>query len=82
MRVIWWVYHPVFSVPDATGVPRLREGSIYADEVVAMDEAPGLFDGGGRHVLSVHPGSAQIAFEVPGGKVRAERTQFAPSRAI
>ena len=46
------------------------------DEVVSVDEAPGLLDGGGRHVVSVHPGSAQIALEVPGGKVRTERAQL------
>ena len=76
MRVIWWVHHPVFSVPDATGAPRLREGSIYVGEVVSVDEAPGLFDRSWRHGMSVHPGGSQVAFEVPGGKVRAERTQL------
>ena len=43
-----------------------------------MDEAPGLFDRSWRHVVSVHPGSAQVAFEVPIGKIRPEGTQLCP----
>ena len=76
MWVFWWVHHPVFSDPDPTGGSRLCESSIYMSEVVPVDEAPALFDRGGWNVVSVHPGSAQITLEVPGGKVRAERTEL------
>jgi hypothetical protein len=70
------MHHPVFSVPDSTGGSRLCESSIYMSEVAPVDEASGLFDRGGWYVVSVHPGSAQITLEVPGGKVRAERTEL------
>ena len=45
-------------------------------EVAPVDEAPDLFDRGGWNVVSVHRGSAHITLEVPGGKVRAERTEL------
>ena len=76
MWVIWWVHHPVFSVPDPTGGSHLSESSIYMREVVPVDEAPDVLDRGGWYVVSVHPGSAQVALEAPGGKVRAERTEL------
>src|SRR5262245_17564731 len=76
MRVIWRMYHTVFRVPDTARARRLRKGIIYMLEVASVDVASRLSDRSRRYIMSVSPGCARIALEVPGGKVRVECTQF------
>src|SRR5262245_37669257 len=70
------VDYPVFGGPYAAGAPCLCEGSIYAHPVVGMNETPRVSDRCGLQVVSMNQGSAGVALEPTGSKVRAECTQF------
>src|SRR5215831_11423335 len=76
MYVIRRGHHSVFGVANATGALCLRDGSVYAREVVGMNEAPRLFDRPGRHVVSMNLRGTRIALEAAGGKIRAECTKL------
>src|SRR5262245_57830173 len=76
MQVVRWGHYSVFGVPNATGALCLCQGSIYAHEVLGMNEAPRLIDRHWRHVVSMNLRGTCIALEVAGGKIRAECTKL------
>src|SRR5262245_51109508 len=72
MRVVGWGHNSVFIVPDAASALCLCQGSLYAREVVKVNETSRLFHRHRRHVLPMDLRSTCIALEAAGGKICAE----------
>ena len=79
MRVAGRVHHPVLGLPDTAGAFYLGERSIYARQVVGMNELPPFLDRRGQRAVPVHGCDPRIAVEATGRKIHAERAQLGAS---